>query len=460
MVDIQTISGALPKPELKKQDYRKFADTGDIIRAIMWQDANSTEQGKMIAKYFAASTADQTAANIANFLRQNVKYSADKPSAQVIKSPAALLKTGVGDCKSFAVFTRVVMNGAGYKCGYRFAQYAGKSDFSHVYNVFGSEKKKIVDATLPAGTPEAPAIKIKDIMPTNVYTMNGAAPDAANVNRLVTNPVSSGPNRLTYEYAVQTGDYLPYLEAYNQFYQNWFNPAIERFLKNRDASKAMKNTVSSVYYVWLARMWEDREFARTMAIAINNQMYANARAARGMWSNVDQQATVAQHPRFVEYAKMFGLYINQCRLVFGAANLMNQAEATEALKAFIFLANFNHGNYENMKTRFNGSAAIGEPVTATVIISLVVAILGTTKAIAEAVKAWKGDMEKAGIDVDKLFQNAANEWNKRQQQQQPGAPGGSTPGGGGPGGGGSPGSAPSWLLPAAAVAVGFFLFNK
>jgi hypothetical protein len=288
-------------------------------------------------------------------------------------------------------------------------------------------------------------------MPTHVYTMNGPAVDLGGDGAAVI--PAPGPNKLTYEYAVQTGDYLPYLEAYNGFYNNWLFPQMAKQLENKNVPESLRRLLAGEFAFWLDRMWQNKEFAQSMAVGINNQMYANARTARGMWSTTDQQATAAAYPDFMKFILLYSNYIDRMRTILATAGVLSYAEAAEALKAFIFLANHKHGNYPEIKARFNGSAAIGEPVTITIlaVATIVAKILAAAGGIAASVAAIKNTLTGAGIPVDQLVQKAADAFKKRAQPTPPPATGPTPPP--------QNNQVPKWALPAAAVLAAFFLFK-
>lgn len=96
---------------------------------------------------------------ICRFIQSNVKYKADGYTEQQIKLPAQLIKTGVGDCKSFALFFLAAAYSAGYEAGLRFASYSKNKKFTHVYNYI-KYKNKIY--TFDAC--------VKDLKESNKYT--------------------------------------------------------------------------------------------------------------------------------------------------------------------------------------------------------------------------------------------------------------------------------------------------
>lgn len=72
--------------------------TGDIIEAILKAHELHAQDYSKISSFFSAATKRQTAQKIFNFLKNNVKYRIEPGSKQTVKSPAAILATGYGDC--------------------------------------------------------------------------------------------------------------------------------------------------------------------------------------------------------------------------------------------------------------------------------------------------------------------------------------------------------------------------
>lgn len=104
----------------------------------------ATAQVAPIARQFKGLTQRQTAQNIFNYLKTKVNYKADGEH-QKIKLPSALLRTRVGDCKSYALFTAAILENL--KIPYRFT-YASYNPMNkepeHVY--ITTDSGYIIDA--------------------------------------------------------------------------------------------------------------------------------------------------------------------------------------------------------------------------------------------------------------------------------------------------------------------------
>lgn len=88
-------------------------DTNDIINGILDAHYKYSKNYDKISSFFVGSTPKQTARNIYNFLKQNVKYRVEPEHKQTIKSPAAIIATGHttgSDCKNYSLFIAGIIN--------------------------------------------------------------------------------------------------------------------------------------------------------------------------------------------------------------------------------------------------------------------------------------------------------------------------------------------------------------
>lgn len=111
-------------------------DTSDIINVVMYAyDNDNDPQIKELADQLRADTNFETCRNIWRYLIENITYRADSEGTrgEMIKSPARLLHDDVGDCKSYSVFTAVILRYLGIPHFFRFASYTDKKEATHVY---------------------------------------------------------------------------------------------------------------------------------------------------------------------------------------------------------------------------------------------------------------------------------------------------------------------------------------
>lgn len=147
----------------------KRASNDDIRRVISEMIPLSNVQLKDKAKSFKGSSERQTAQNIWNFLKYRINYSADG-AEQIIKAPSALIRTGSGDCKSYAVFTSGVLYNLGIPHYLVYTSYNQDPTPSHVYVI--TESGIIIDAVWTGFDKEKkPTFKYKQKM--NVKGITG-----------------------------------------------------------------------------------------------------------------------------------------------------------------------------------------------------------------------------------------------------------------------------------------------
>lgn len=130
-----------PSPGERQTLYRD-GDTTDIIRGIMYADADSARWiNENAAQSLKGADARGTLENIYAMMQGRLKYRADRPGHEIIRSPAYLFGTATGDCKSYSVAIGALCRALGIPYRYRFTSGSRTKDFHHVYVV----------ATLPGG---------------------------------------------------------------------------------------------------------------------------------------------------------------------------------------------------------------------------------------------------------------------------------------------------------------------
>lgn len=140
---------------------KKNQNVDDIIQAIEKAHKDHRSEYKKIARVFLGKNKRETAKNIWNFLKKYVPYNEEPEHRQTIKSPAAILITGIyntekNDCKNYALFSAGILQGLndlGYKINYSF-RYASYNLFDktpgHVFVVVdpGTKKEIWIDPVL------------------------------------------------------------------------------------------------------------------------------------------------------------------------------------------------------------------------------------------------------------------------------------------------------------------------
>lgn len=154
--------------------------TGDIIKSILNAHDKHASDYKKIAYHFKGSTPKQTAKNIFDFLKSNVKYFIEPSEKQMIKSPAAIVAQGFGDCKSYSLFSSGIARALGLPYAFRFSSYK-KYDPQpgHVFTVInpGSQNEIWIDPVLPKFNYKKPYNFAIDKIPHNMalYKVSGVS---------------------------------------------------------------------------------------------------------------------------------------------------------------------------------------------------------------------------------------------------------------------------------------------
>lgn len=112
-------------------------DNSQLRKVIFQATPLAIEQTKEYAKKFKGNTDMDTCRNVFNFLRYRVTYKADGWH-QKVKLPSALLRTRIGDCKSYSVFTYAILTNLGIPCKYVLTSYNADPTPSHIYVVTNS----------------------------------------------------------------------------------------------------------------------------------------------------------------------------------------------------------------------------------------------------------------------------------------------------------------------------------
>jgi hypothetical protein len=122
-MDATTLMGRLGPFQNRREMLSADQSTGDIIDAILEAHRRHAGDYSKISSFFNAGSKRETARKIFNFLKKNVRYVIEPGTKQTVKSPAAILATGYGDCKHYSLFAGGVLQNLGIPFAYRFASY-------------------------------------------------------------------------------------------------------------------------------------------------------------------------------------------------------------------------------------------------------------------------------------------------------------------------------------------------
>ena len=122
-MNANVLMGRLAPFQNKNEMLVQDQSTGDIIDAICNAHNRHAQEYSRISSFFNAGTRKEVGRKIFNFLKNNVRYVIEPGSKQTVKSPAAILATGYGDCKHYSLFAGGVLQSLGIPFAYRFASY-------------------------------------------------------------------------------------------------------------------------------------------------------------------------------------------------------------------------------------------------------------------------------------------------------------------------------------------------
>lgn len=138
-------------------------DTNDIIKVVMMAyDIECDDQIFELAEKLRGDTVKQTCRNIWQFLIDNINYKADSDTGngEMIRTPARFLHDRQGDCKSYSLFTAVILRYLNIPHVFRFTSYNHRREATHVYVVAFDSKLETRNAKLEIVIDAVAAIQI------------------------------------------------------------------------------------------------------------------------------------------------------------------------------------------------------------------------------------------------------------------------------------------------------------
>jgi len=143
-VNASVLMGRLAPFQNKNEMLVQDQSTGDIIDAICTAHNRHAQEYSRISSFFNAGTPKEVGRKIFNFLKNNVRYVIESGNNQTVKSPAAILATGYGDCKHYSLFAGGVLQSLGIPFAYRFSSYKNyDKQPQHVFVVINPGGKEI-----------------------------------------------------------------------------------------------------------------------------------------------------------------------------------------------------------------------------------------------------------------------------------------------------------------------------
>lgn len=132
----ELLLAALPPYQGKRTLIKKDQSVSDIMtETLAAHDAFAGDYDK-ICHFFIGRTDEGTLERLFNFLKLNVKYKEESERMQATKSPAAIIETGVSDCKCYALFIGGVLDALNRQGGYFMWNYAYAAYDKGIAHVF------------------------------------------------------------------------------------------------------------------------------------------------------------------------------------------------------------------------------------------------------------------------------------------------------------------------------------
>lgn len=137
------------QPYLNQKKVLKYNQTTkDIISELLKAHRLNENEYNKIYKFFEAPTIEKTLKNLFDFCKQNINYRIESGDSQSLKSPAAILIQGHGDCKQYSQFIGGVLdainrNSKPVNWVYRFSSYNTNKDIQHVFIVVKTKNGEI-----------------------------------------------------------------------------------------------------------------------------------------------------------------------------------------------------------------------------------------------------------------------------------------------------------------------------
>ncbi len=158
---LSRVRALLPPPQGRSFPVRTVTENGyteDIISAVLALFRTSWRDVAQVAPLLREPTDERTLRAVWQFCRQQITYVLDRPAGtQYIKTPRAILYTGLADCKGLAILQNALLLNLGYAPDFKFAGYVPGGQFTHVYSQCpAGGVRYTLDACLPEFNQEKP----------------------------------------------------------------------------------------------------------------------------------------------------------------------------------------------------------------------------------------------------------------------------------------------------------------
>lgn len=172
MINISQAKIIVPRSNNQNQILNKEGYTPDIIHAMLDIYPKSKSQVKALAQKLKGNTPIDSARNIWNFIKMNIRYQLDPPGKQLIKEPRRIISDGFSDCKGYSILANSLLSALGIQNKFRFVSYR-PGPVTHVYSVALIDNKEIIiDACMTAFDQQKAYLTKKDYM-TEISHLSG-----------------------------------------------------------------------------------------------------------------------------------------------------------------------------------------------------------------------------------------------------------------------------------------------
>lgn len=152
--ELEAARARLPRPQGRSFPVRTLDEDGytsDIVAAMLALFRRSWRDVAQVAPLLRQATDELTLRAVWQFARQQITYVLDRPpGTQYIKTPRAIIWTGIADCKGLAILQNALLLNLGFAPEFKFAGYVPGGQFTHVYTqVSAGGQRYTLDACLP-----------------------------------------------------------------------------------------------------------------------------------------------------------------------------------------------------------------------------------------------------------------------------------------------------------------------
>jgi hypothetical protein len=144
MLTAELINKYIVPANVIETQIKKRYQTADIMQLVLAFDKTAYRNTATLAQHIQYNGVEDLCKQIWDFLKTQIQYKEDIPGSQLVKTPSALWRAKVGDCKSFAIFTASILKNLSIPYSYRFVSFSDSQTPTHVYVVAHNKGKDII----------------------------------------------------------------------------------------------------------------------------------------------------------------------------------------------------------------------------------------------------------------------------------------------------------------------------